>query len=697
MPVLNYDKARKVFWYTCERDIPSMAGIRIELAGGRRFVFDDVSPRNYYNIKAFKASFGLDAKASSDAKQRIAEIATARNADNVGDYSYLFSGTPYEHQKVAIEAMQKSDRLALLLEQGLGKTYISLMALRLFKERDGHLRALVMCPAIVFESWLAEAAKFAPELKIITYKGNLSQRMAAQDRITGGEEFDIVLTTYDMVRDPGNKSSQMYYGLAWTELDTATRKVIAGIYPEKAQKVLLKTKQPKNWAAQCGKILCTLEDILEKPVEASKFVKKVSGVMKRDVTVNFLNTLDLTVTIFDEASRLINAKAYTSKEAAKLRTKRLYLLSGTLCVGRPTDMFMPMNILDQGIFQMNWWQFMHKYCCVSSYNKHIITGYKNVDDLKRKIAPYIIQYTREQCLDLPDRTIVTCYYEVGDDTKELYNEILLSDDYVTVQNKPVYCSLEVQKIQKCLQVLSGFIHVNPSMELCAKCSEQQMVACEYGRIRPTSSKCLHHAEFSGSEYDTDIELASNPKLEMLKEDLLNITPTEKVIIWAWYQHDLAVIKALLEKLKIPYVTANLPKCSQIYEESPKIRVFLGQTVQGIGITLNSATTTIYYSHGTALEPRLQSMDRNMRIGQSKPVVVRDYVCKGSVEESLVYLLQHKDDVHSFIQQQIECLTCNQMQYCVENNIRKYAEGCIYHQNMKNAESKARLRLSALGA
>ncbi len=695
MPVLNYDKSRRVFWYTYDKDIPSMSGLRIELAGGRRYVFDDASPRNYNNIKAFKTMFGFDAKASADAKERIDEIVSLQHKNFVADYSCLLSGTPFEHQKAAIEAMQKSDRLALLLEQGLGKTYISLMSLRMFKERDGYLRALVMCPAIVVESWLAETAKFSTGLKVIVYKGNLQQRMTVQQRIVDGEEYDIILTTYDMVRDPSNKSKQMYYGFAWNRLASFVRERIASVFEPKQQKILLKTKQPKNWQAQCGKILSELENMSDLPAEVTDFMKEVQRVTKKDVTVDFLNTLDLSVAVFDEASRLINAQAYSAKEVAALKARRMYLLSGTLCVGRPTDMFMPMTILDQGIFQMNWWQFTHRYCCLSSYNKHIITGYKNIDDLKRKIAPYIIQYKREDCLDLPDRTVVTCYYDVDASTVELYNSILLSDDYVTVKDKPVYCSLEVQKIQKCLQVLSGFIHVNPGMELCAQCSDQQMLECEYARISPSHNKCKHHAEFSGGEYDMDIILPSNPKLDMLEADLLNITPTEKVIVWAWYKYDLAAITKLLTKLKIKYITANEKQCAQRFEADGTIRVFLGQTAQGIGITLNSATTTIYYSHGTALEPRLQSMDRNMRIGQSKPIVIRDYVCKGSVEESLVYLLQHKDDVHNFIQQQIECLTCKQMQYCDANKIRKYGVGCMYYNNMKAAESKVRLQLSAL--
>ena len=709
MPVLKYCRKDRTWSFSCDRQLFGFAGARTELAGGRRIVFEDVSPKNYNNIKLFKSVFREEAKADRAAVERIRALSEEQKTDWVEKYRGLLSGTPYAHQVRSIQAMQTCDRLALLLEQGLGKTYISIMSMRMFKARDGYLRALVMCPAIVFESWLAEFDKFAPELKVLKYKGDLPTRLSVQDRIRNGEEFDVLLTTYDMLRSPDNKKKNTYKGIAWERLPCDVRERIAAALfsgDGKARKLLLDEGKSGNrtWYSKCGKLfeevdagknralLTVFPDVAR---ELKLFMAEFDRCLKADRAEEFFNGLDLSVTVFDEASRLINHNSHTAQSMEQLKTRRMYMLSGTLCVGRPTDMYMPMRILDRSIFGMNWWQFRNRYCNVSSYNSNIITGYKNVDDLKHKIQPFTISYLREECLDLPERTIVTCYYSVDDTIRRMYNAILEADDRIIVNKKPVYCYLDVQKIQKCMQVLSGFIHVTPGTELCGECGEQQILACEEAGIKPANNRCRRHLEFKGGEYDTDIELPENPKLQMLENDLTEITPTEKVIVWAWYQFDLTKIEELLKKLKISYITANEPRCAQRFEEDDGIRVFLGQVAQGIGITLNSATTTIYYSHGTALEPRLQSMDRNMRIGQKKPVVVRDYVCRGSVEAAIVELLQHKDNVHEFIQKAVECLGCSRLPGCQEHGVRKYGRGCLYHDDMVAACTKRKLSLDPI--
>lgn len=727
MPVLEYDPVAKSFWFRYDKDLIGMAGATVDLRGGRRYVFGDVSPKNYRNIKLFKELFKGEAKATPEAKKRIAAIKEEQEKNYVQEYMDLFAGKPFEHQMKAVEAMQKSDRLALLLEQGLGKTYISLMSLRMFKKRDGYLRALVMCPAIVFDTWLAEAEKFTPELRIIPYKGDLQARLAVQRRIkcgessdkyrdNCGENWDIILTTYDMLRDPDNKSRLIYKGLAWEMVPADVREKLANVLfvnDSKARDTLLtdssklaKTRR-NTWLNACGKLFKDIDPKKEVEramvaafPEVAKEIKLynslISQIIKADRAEEFFNILDLSVTVFDEASRLINHASHTAKAMEGLKSHRVYLLSGTLCVGRPTDMYMPMRILDTSIFSMNWWQFRNRYCITSSYNANIITGYKNVDDIKARIEPFIISYKRDECFDMPDRTIVTCYYPVGEKVRDLYNGIITAEDYVKIGNRRLFCGMDIQKIQKCLQVLSGFVHITPGTEHCGECGDEQIEKCMDKGVIPSSPKCPRHNEFRESEIDIDLPLSENPKLAMLENDLKDIAPFEKVIVWAWYQYDLAEIEKLLKKLKIRYITADESKCAQRFEADDNIRVFLGQTMQGIGITLNSATTMIYYSHGTALEPRLQSMDRNMRIGQTRKLVVRDYVCRGSVEEAIVTLLQHKDDVHAFMQKDTRCIMCAaNYAECREKGIQQYKKGCIYCNELQAAQEKKTLGLKLL--
>ena len=198
-------------------------------------------------------------------------------------------------------------------------------------------------------------------------------------------------------------------------------------------------------------------------------------------------------------------------------------------------------------------------------------------------------------------------------------------------------------------------------------------------------KCTKNVQSERTVFD----LGNNAKMDLLSEDLEDCAD-EKVIIWAWFRNDIENIKRLLIERKIKFITADDENCAQKFESDNSIRVFLGQTYKGIGITLNSATCTIYYSHGLALEPRLQSMDRNYRIGQEHPVVVKDYIATGTIEENVVALLQHKNDVKEFMQSKImDCMFCKQ---CTSCNASYLQEGCMYADDVRKAASKKTLWL-----
>lgn len=52
----------------------------------------------------------------------------------------LFRVPPFQHQREVIEMMMYYPKLAILLEQGLGKTFISINALAMLRELNGRRR-----------------------------------------------------------------------------------------------------------------------------------------------------------------------------------------------------------------------------------------------------------------------------------------------------------------------------------------------------------------------------------------------------------------------------------------------------------------------------------------------------------------------------------------------------------------------------
>jgi SNF2 family DNA or RNA helicase len=247
----------------------------------------------------------------------------------------------------------------------------------------------------------------------------------------------------------------------------------------------------------------------------------------------------------------------------------------------------------------------------------------------------------------------------------------------------------IVKLNKLRQVLSGFLM--PSVNRVGVCDACPRVAdCVREDVQPGRPGCVKAVKVEPYE---PISLETG-KIALLEEDLEDCRD-EKLIIWAWYRHDLARIKDLLCKRKIPFVSAGDRDSAFRFEDSPDCRVFVGQTKQGVGITLNSATCMVYYSHGFDLEARLQSMDRNHRIGQTKPVLVKDYICKGTIEEDLVWLLDHKRDVKDFMQTSVDCFLCGEFTRCREKGISSMRARCAHHDARLASETKRKLALAQI--
>lgn len=98
----------------------------------------------------------------------------------------------HAYQRTAVRHLHDNPRAALFLDMGLGKTATVLSALT-----PDHLPALVIAPKRVAEKvWLAEAAKWRPDLTVAVAAGRPDARRAA---LTSGA--DIVALGRDNIRD----------------------------------------------------------------------------------------------------------------------------------------------------------------------------------------------------------------------------------------------------------------------------------------------------------------------------------------------------------------------------------------------------------------------------------------------------------------------------------------------------------------
>ena len=118
---------------------------------------------------------------------------------------------PYQKQGVAWLHFLRENGFGGILadEMGLGKTLQTLALLRFVRQtQPGGAPMLVICPTSLVFNWVAEAAKFTPELRVLALHG--PDRHARFDQIAA---HDLVVTSYALIR----RDAERYRGL---EFDT---------------------------------------------------------------------------------------------------------------------------------------------------------------------------------------------------------------------------------------------------------------------------------------------------------------------------------------------------------------------------------------------------------------------------------------------------------------------------------------------
>lgn len=355
------------------------------------------------------------------------------------------------------------------------------------------------------------------------------------------------------------------------------------------------------------------------------------------------------LSLFDESHKLRSIKSNTSNICSKLasRAYRRILLTGTPSLGNPLHLYTQMRILMPWRFP-NYFSFKNKFVTTNPKDPRMITGFKNLHLLRRMVDSFSIQKTKEECLDLPARSIIPVHIPMSPEQETLYNQVQ-SGLHTSVEYNPLAILIQT----KLHQICGGTLVDSPiDYEICKSC--ENMPRCVDYQIAPFSKNCIRK----------DIErpitnhfLKDNPKLDRLKELLDSLINGEgkKVILWYRYGNEYKIITEAIRKAKIKMVDYGKEGHDAVHtfqnEEEPM--VFLAQIQSSSGITLTAATYTIYYSLTFDLEHYLQSRDRMYRKGQDKKTIEYHLVITGSIDEHISKRLQKKEEInHALLRQDL---------------------------------------------
>lgn len=313
--------------------------------------------------------------------------------------------------------------------------------------------------------------------------------------------------------------------------------------------------------------------------------------------------------IVDEAHKLQGRKSAQSLGAARLKARRLYLLTGTPIWNHPDSLWRILNLLAPQRFN-SYWRFVTEYCDTQQTNWGLdILGFRldTLERLRSIVAPYLLRRRKEEVLpDLPAKRRQLIEYDLSDMQRRAYREMKRRLRLVTEDG-------DLLRVYDNAMVALG--------QLRLLCDAPQLVG---------------------------LPPSTNPKDEVLDELLETLLDRErKVIVFTWHKVYAEYLAARHAHYGVTLVTGNTSHRDrelQAFRQEPDKHLLVATIgAAGTGIDLVEATAAIF-AEGTHV-PTLnaQAEDRLHRIGQKTDVMIYRLAARNTVESTIWQVSDDRQD------------------------------------------------------
>lgn len=331
--------------------------------------------------------------------------------------------------------------------------------------------------------------------------------------------------------------------------------------------------------------------------------------------------------VFDESHKFGTPGAKRTQRVRGLAKRATYrrILTGSMMDNSPLKAFSQCELLEKGLlgyqhfedFKDRYAEYETGYSGRRTYPK--LKGYKNLAELRAKLAKFCSLVRRCDCEDLPELIRAPVYLEMTPKQVEAYREAIeeLMVTYDSVEDLAVEILEGAAMTMKLRQIASGFII--------------------------DEEKNVHKL----------VEDKDNPKIQALL-DILEGTD-EKVIIWCNFTHDIETLYRVLSKagynpVKYHGASKDAERVAAVdrFQNDGSVRVFIGQPFSaGEGLNLGAAAGMVWYSHTYDAEVRNQASERATLVGGNS-IWVSDFVFDGLIETRILEVIDAKAEITEFV-------------------------------------------------
>ncbi len=316
----------------------------------------------------------------------------------------------------------------------------------------------------------------------------------------------------------------------------------------------------------------------------------------------------------DESTGVKNFQARRTKRLIEMCKEAEYVRIGT---GTP----MPQSVMDlwpqlrliRELSGVNPYQFRNRYAVMGGYMGKKPVGIRNEDELRELLDSCCFRATKPD--DAFPRSYGILNYEMTTEQRKHYKDMMEELIIELGDGEQVYAEMVITKLLKLQQIACGFIIDNEGNARDLMTPEQ------------------------------------NPRVRALLGHIEDVHG--KVIIFTHHRHSTTMLRKVLpgaEYLMGGMAPEEMTERKDRFNGDPECRWLIGQaSTTSRGHTLlggpgaDRCHTTYFFENTYSLETRIQSEDRNRRIGQTDTVQYWDLVA-APIDMKVINALQSKRDL-----------------------------------------------------
>ena len=349
-----------------------------------------------------------------------------------------------------------------------------------------------------------------------------------------------------------------------------------------------------------------LEDLQEIEDDVQFYITNIESIRDKKITDRLVKLMDKGVfncIVIDEAHRVSAPSAMQTKALMRLENhvKYSYLLTGTILMNKPDDLYVPLKIT--GAYDGNFSNFKMRYNVYGGYMGYTVVGHKHLDELQAKLMSVSKRLRKEDVLkDLPEKTYMEEYIEMGQKQIKIYNEVLSA------------IMADIDNIRLSVDPLSQMVRLRQAT------ADTSIL----------SSTIKESAKFERA-------------LELIEEIMIN---GESVLVFSNWETVVTKFREFLAESNLisAVITGKIKDRQSEFDKfnSDGCNIIVGTIgAMGTGFTLTKASNVIFLDEPWTSAVKFQAEDRCHRIGQKKNVTIYTLICKNTIDEQVHKVLLKK--------------------------------------------------------